>query len=57
MPPPDPLEKISVRVFASDIAYVRRHYPDNYNAFVRRALARAVNADRNHTKRYEVPNE
>lgn len=53
-----PLKRINVRLWTSDLEYLREHCSDNYNAQVRRIVAEWVHSDRSHSnarKEREVP--
>jgi len=36
------LERVNLRLWEKDLAYLRKHYPDNYNAQIRRIVGDAV---------------
>lgn len=38
----DLLERVNVRIYRDDLDYLRRQFPDNYNAQLRRIIARWV---------------
>jgi hypothetical protein len=42
MKPSNILTRVNVRLYSNDLDYLRRKFPDNYNAQLRRIVARWV---------------
>ena len=40
------LQKINVRLWLTDLEYLRQHFPDNYNGVVRRIIGNWVRRDK-----------
>ena len=41
------LVKDTIRLWAADVEYIKKHYPDNYNAQIRRIVGNWVIRNRN----------
>ena len=40
------LHKIGVRLYREDFEYLKEHYPDNYNAVIRRLVSNWIASDK-----------
>jgi hypothetical protein len=52
MKPSNILTRVNVRLYSDDLDYLRRQFPDNYNAQLRRIIARwvALQSQKDRTK-------